>query len=126
MKKIFLALLLLACIAAKAQEKIVILHTNDTHSCIEPEKNGNAGVLNRALLIEEIKATEGAGNVLLFDSGDFSQGSLYYNTFKGDVEIEIMNAMGYNACAVGNHEFDFGIEESIKKLYGIDLVIMHL
>ena len=110
MKKIFLALLVLACIAAKAQEKIVILHTNDTHSCIEPEKNGNAGVLNRALLIEEIKATEGAGNVLLFDSGDFSQGSLYYNTFKGDVEIEIMNAMGYNACAVGNHEFDFGIE----------------
>lgn len=110
MKKIFLSLLVLACTAAQAQEKIVILHTNDTHSCIEPEKNGNAGVLNRALLIEEIKATEGAGNVLLFDCGDFSQGSLYYNTFKGDVEIEIMNAMGYDACAVGNHEFDFGIE----------------
>ncbi len=110
MKKILLLIVVLAATCVQAQQKIVILHTNDTHSCIEPEKNGNAGVLNRALLIEEIREKEGAENVLLFDCGDFSQGSLYYNTFKGDVEIELMNAMGYNAGAVGNHEFDFGIE----------------
>lgn len=110
MKNFFIAILLLAATTMAAQERITILHTNDTHSCIEPEKNGNAGVLNRALLIEAIKDSVGAENVLLFDCGDFSQGSLYYNTFKGSVEIEIMNAMGYNAGAVGNHEFDFGIE----------------
>lgn len=110
MKKIFLFIFAIAATAAQAQEKIVILHTNDTHSCIEPEKNGNAGILNRALLIEDIREKEGADNVLLFDCGDFSQGSLYYNTFKGDVEIEAMNAMGYNAGAIGNHEFDCGME----------------
>lgn len=110
MRKIFTTILLLAATLAGAQEKITILHTNDTHSCIEPEKNGNAGVLNRALLIEEIRDSVGAERVLLFDCGDFSQGSLYYNTFKGSVEIEIMNAMGYDAGAVGNHEFDFGME----------------
>lgn len=110
MRNLFIAILLLAATSIVAQEKITILHTNDTHSCIEPEKNGGAGVLNRALLIEAIKDSVGAENVLLFDCGDFSQGSLYYNTFKGSVEVEIMNAMGYDAGAVGNHEFDFGME----------------
>lgn len=85
------------------------MHTNDTHSCIEPEKNGNAGVVNRALLLEQLRDSLGKENVLLFDCGDFSQGSLYYNTFKGDIEVELMNAMGYDACAIGNHEFDFGL-----------------
>lgn len=111
MKKTLLIIIAaFAAFGAQAQERLYILHTNDTHSCIEPEKNGNAGVLNRALLIEEIKDSVGADNVLLFDCGDFSQGSLYYNTFKGVVEIEIMNALGYNAGAVGNHEFDFGLD----------------
>ena len=124
MKKIFTAILLLAATTIVAQERITILHTNDTHSCIEPEKNGNAGVLNRALLIEAIKDSVGADRVLLFDCGDFSQGSLYYNTFKGSVEIEIMNAMGYNAGAVGNHEFDFGIENlaRLAKMAGFPLL----
>ena len=93
---------------------LIILHTNDTHSCIEPEKNGNAGVVNRALLIEELRDSLGKDNLLLFDCGDFSQGSLYYNTFKGAVEIELMNAMGYDACAIGNHEFDFGLENMAR------------
>lgn len=111
MKKIIFATLLFAAtIALQAQEKITILHTNDTHSCIEPEKSGNAGVLNRALLIEAIEDSLGTENILLFDCGDFSQGSLYYNAFRGEAEIEIMNAMGYDAAALGNHEFDFGLE----------------
>ena len=76
MRKILLIVIIAAVSCLQAQERIVILHTNDTHSCIEPEKNGNAGVLNRALLIEDIKEKEGAKNVLLFDCGDFSQGSL--------------------------------------------------
>lgn len=110
MKNILMTILLFAAIMAGAQERITILHTNDTHSCIEPEKDGGAGALNRALIIEAIRDSVGADNMLLLDCGDFSQGSLYYNTFKGSVEIEIMNAMGYNAGTIGNHEFDFGME----------------
>lgn len=112
MKKVFAVMLLfVACVAtAQRSDKITILHTNDTHSCVEPERNGNAGVLNRALLIEHIADSVGQENLLLFDCGDFSQGSLYYNCFKGGAEIELMNAMGYDACVIGNHEFDFGLE----------------
>ena len=110
MKKILFILATLLCCSANAQECITILHTNDTHSCIEPEKNGNAGVLNRALLIEHIADSVGRENILLLDCGDFSQGSLYYNSFKGSTEVELMNAMGYDAGALGNHEFDFGLE----------------
>ena len=116
MKKILTILALCLCYGVAAQSRITILHTNDTHSCIEPEKNGNAGVLNRALLVEHIADSVGKENMLLFDCGDFSQGSLYYNCFKGSTEIEIMNAMGYNACTIGNHEFDFGLENLARLL----------
>ena len=115
MKRIYLTLCIL-CVAAvaAAQDVLTILHTNDTHSCIEPEKGGNGGVLNRALLLEHLRDSLGKENVLLFDCGDFSQGSLYYNTFKGNTEIELMNAMGYDACTIGNHEFDFGLENMAR------------
>ena len=114
MKRLFIIIALFSSLAVVAQERLTILHTNDTHSCIEPEKNGGAGVLNRAILLEELRDSLGAGNVLLFDCGDFSQGSLYYNAFKGAFEIELMNAMGYDACAIGNHEFDFGMENMAR------------
>lgn len=124
MKKILFTIAILLCCGAYAQERITILHTNDTHSCIEPEKNGGAGVLNRALLIEQIADSVGRENTLLFDCGDFSQGSLYYNCFKGSTEIELMNAMGYNAGTLGNHEFDFGLENlaRLAKLAKFDIV----
>ena len=112
MRNIITMLLLSFAVQAGAQSaaKLTILHTNDTHSCIDSEKDGNAGVLNRALLLEELRDSLGSSNVLLFDCGDFSQGSLYYNTFKGGMEVELMNAMGYDACTIGNHEFDFGLD----------------
>ena len=124
MKKILFTIAILLCCGANAQNLITILHTNDTHSCIEPEKNGNAGVLNRALLIEHIADSVGRENMLLFDCGDFSQGSLYYNSFKGSTEIELMNAMGYDAGTLGNHEFDFGLENLARliKMAKFDVV----
>lgn len=110
MRKTMFIFALVLCCSITAQEKVTILHTNDTHSCIEPEKDGNAGAVNRALLIESLCDSIGKENILLLDCGDFSQGSLYYNCFKGDVEVEIMNAMGYDACTIGNHELDYGVE----------------
>ncbi|MBO7231030.1 MAG: metallophosphatase [Bacteroidaceae bacterium] len=109
---ISVALLFLACMPKS--DMLTILHTNDTHSCILAEKDGGAGVLNRALLIEHLADSLGRDNILLFDCGDFSQGSLFYNVFKGEIEIGMMNAMGYDACAIGNHEFDFGIENMAR------------
>lgn len=123
MKKInIMIIMLVVCMAASAQKskKITILHTNDTHSCIYPLNvnladkmlAGRGGFLRRiSMLKEERKKTP---DLLLFDSGDFSQGSPYYTFYKGDVEIELMNRMGYDASTIGNHEFDFGIENMAR------------
>ena len=109
---------LLVVLAGNAQEKkqLVILHTNDTHSTILPLKNtfedsimaGKGGVVRRTNLINEERRK--TPDLLLFDSGDFSQGSPFYTMFKGDVEVGVMNAMGYDATTLGNHEFDNGLD----------------
>ena len=118
MKKIGFLLFLVTvfCGASLAQKQIVILHTNDTHSTIEPvsmysnvkDVAGKAGFVRRVAMVKEQRKLN--PGLLLFDSGDFSQGSTYYTMFKGDVEIGLMNIMGYDAATIGNHEFDFGLE----------------
>lgn len=117
-KNIFLAVMLLFTLSVSAQKgkQLTILHTNDTHSTIQPLKEnladtmkaGRAGFLRRIAMIKEERQKD--PELLLFDSGDFSQGSAYYTLFKGDVEIGLMNRMGYDCSTIGNHEFDFGME----------------
>lgn len=105
---------------AKKEKQLVILHTNDTHSTIMPinaqlpdtMKAGRAGALRRIAMLKEERGKN--PDLLLFDSGDFFQGSAYYTLFKGDVEIGLMNRMGYDAVTIGNHEFDFGMEEMAR------------
>ena len=103
-----------------AQKQLTILHTNDTHSCILPLNPnladttlaGRGGFLRRiAMLKEERRKDPG---LLYFDSGDFSQGSSYYTMFEGDVEIGLMNRMGIDAATIGNHEFDFGLQNMAR------------
>ena len=103
---------------ALAQEgSLFIVHTSDTHSCIEPISPNfsdtlqadKGGYLRRVALLEQMR-NEHPDNLLLLDCGDFSQGSVYYNLFKGEVEVKLMNLMRYDACTIGNHEFDFGLE----------------
>ncbi len=97
-----------------SQKNLVILHTNDTHSRIEPlpetDKTypGRGGVERRAVLIDQIRKEN--KNVLLFDAGDFLQGTPYFNLFKGEIEVKAMNLMKYDAVTLGNHEFDYGLE----------------
>ena len=102
-------------------KRLFITHTNDTHSCIYPlnpnfsdtAQANKAGYLRRYALVEELRRQH-PDNMLLFDSGDFSQGSPYYNLFHGDVEVGLMNLMGYDAATIGNHEFDFGLENMAR------------
>ena len=105
---------------AKKHKQLVILHTNDTHSCIMPlnenldnkDLAGRGGFLRRINMIKEERQKN--PDLLLFDSGDFCQGSGYYTLFKGEVEIGLMNLMGYECTTIGNHEFDFGMENMAK------------
>src|SRR3712207_2227337 len=119
--KYILTLMLLAIVTGTmAQKQLVILHTNDTHSTIFPlnvnladtMKAGRGGFIRRVAMLEQERKAE--PELLLFDSGDFSQGSAYYTMFKGDTEIELMNLMHYDAVTVGNHEFDFGLENMAR------------
>ncbi len=110
----------LCAFQAQAQKSLVILHTNDTHSCIMPlNKNltdtaqaDRGGYIRRVSLVEQERAKD--PDLLLLDSGDFSQGSPYYTLFKGDVEVGLMNLMGYDAATIGNHEFDYGLENMAR------------
>lgn len=89
-------------------EKIVLLHTNDTHSTIDATPGGAGGVLQRKAIIDSVRRAD--KNVLLIDAGDMVQGSLYFRFFKGDVEYPLMNMQGYDIRILGNHEFDNGLE----------------
>ena len=102
------------------KRELLIVHTNDTHSCVEPlspnlsdtTQANKGGYLRRTALLNELRAKD--PNLLLVDAGDFSQGSAYYNLYHGDVEVGLMNIMGYDAATIGNHEFDFGVENMAR------------
>lgn len=90
-------------------ERLVLLHTNDTHSQLDPDAAGNGGVLQRKALIDSIRGAE--ENVILIDAGDVVQGSLFFKFFHGEVEYPLMDMMGYDIRILGNHEFDNGVED---------------
>lgn len=106
---------------AKKPKQLVILHTNDTHSQIFPIsaqlpdtlKAGRGGFLRRITMLKEERRKH--PDLIYFDSGDFWQGSAYFTMFKGDVEIGLMNLMGIDASTIGNHEFDFGLDNMAEK-----------
>lgn len=89
-------------------ERLVILHTNDTHSQLDPNDKNEGGILRRKALVDSIREKE--PNVLLIDCGDAVQGTLYYTLYKGEAERVMMNNLGYDIQILGNHEFDNGIE----------------
>ncbi len=110
---LFLGFLSLAAFAGE-KVKLVILHTNDTHSQIEPTEKSSlktsdmGGYARRMGEIAKVRSEE--KNVLLLDAGDFSQGTPYFNFYNGRLEIDALNRMKYNAGTLGNHEFDNGID----------------
>lgn len=105
--------------SAENTKQLVILQTSDTHSRIEPiakdaadKYAGMGGTVRRATFLKE--AWEKNPDLLLFDCGDISQGTPYYNLFQGEVEIKMMNLMKYDAMTIGNHEFDFGLDNMAR------------
>jgi 5'-nucleotidase len=112
----------------KKHVKIVILHTNDVHSHIDPFPDndpkypGLGGVERRAALINEIRAKE--KNVLLLDAGDIFQGTPYFNMYGGELEMKLMSAMKYDASAIGNHDFDGGLENFAKQMKHADFPLL--
>src|SRR6202171_3149234 len=92
---------------------ITILHTNDTHSQIDPlsendkQYPGKGGVARRATLVKRVRQEN--PNTLLIDAGDVFQGTPYFNFYKGEVEYKAMSLIGYDVVTLGNHDFDNGV-----------------
>ena len=98
----------------KRKKRLVILHTNDTHSTIEPFPSKHSkfpnmgGVSKRYTILQKIRSEE--EHVLLLDAGDIFQGTPYFNTFNGELEMKLMSLLQYDAATMGNHDFDIGLE----------------
>lgn len=113
----------------KKTKRITILHTNDTHSHIDPfpadhSKYPNmGGAARRASYINKIRKEN--PNTLLFDAGDMFQGTPYFNYYGGELEIKIMNLLKYDAATLGNHEFDNGLEGLAAQLPNAEFDIIN-
>lgn len=130
-----LALLLIAAmlVPASAQQEspndtytLTVLHTNDTHANIKPCmatcNNANlGGVARRATAIQQVRA-EG-GNVLLADSGDYFQGTLFFNYYQGQEAAHFMEELGYQVSGIGNHEFDSGPPALARFIEAVDFPV---
>lgn len=94
--------------------RLVLMHTNDTHSQIDPLEDGTAGILRRKVLVDSIRAAE--PNSLLIDAGDVVQGTLFFTLYGGEVENRLVDSLGYDYRILGNHEFDNGTEALAEKI----------
>lgn len=99
---------------------ITILHTNDTHSQIDPlaesdkQYGGKGGVARRATLVKRVRKEN--PNTLMIDAGDVFQGTPYFNFYKGEVEYKSMSLIGYDVGTLGNHEFDNGVDALVAAM----------
>jgi len=132
------AVLALSTGVAQAEYTLNILHINDLHSRIESinrfdstcDAEGEAegacfgGVARLKTYIDGRRAELAGENLLVLDAGDQFQGSLMYTTYKGEVEAEMSNAIGFDVMAVGNHEFDDGPEALAKFADAADVPII--
>jgi len=134
------AMLALGAGPARADFALTILHINDLHSRLEPINRFDStcapdddaagecfgGIARIKAMIEARRASlaEAGRNVLTLDAGDQFQGSLFYTTYKGAAAAEFMNAIGFDAMAVGNHEFDDGPEALAAFLDKVDVPVL--
>jgi len=126
--------------SALAEYRLTILHVNDTHARFEPinkynstcsdEDNAEGKCFGGLARLEEAISqrreallAEGR-NVLTLHAGDQFQGSLFYTTYKGELSAELMDAFGFDAMAVGNHEFDDGPEALATFVDAVDFPVL--
>ncbi|MBO4465227.1 MAG: metallophosphoesterase [Bacteroidales bacterium] len=120
------ALLAVSCGTTSAS--LSILHVNDTHSHLDATRNGSrkgrGGVIERAAIIDSVRNARGSSNVVLLHAGDFNQGTSYYTVLGGALEVDLVNALGYDAITLGNHEFDNGLADLAARVKKINSPVL--
>ncbi|MCY4465584.1 MAG: 5'-nucleotidase C-terminal domain-containing protein [Chloroflexi bacterium] len=117
---IFALFVLLASVAGAQDESysLTIMHTNDVHGHHEPQRDGSGGAARQATVVQQIR--DEVDNHLLLDGGDRFTGTLFHVQYRGQDSVQIMNAIGYDAMALGNHEFDDGSEVLANFVKGLN------
>ena len=114
-----LAILLVGVVGAQDDSfSLTIMHTNDVHGHHEPQRNGDGGAARQATVVNQIRGD--VDNHLLVDGGDRFTGTLFHVQYRGQDSVQIMNAIGYDAMALGNHEFDDGSEVLANFVKGLN------
>lgn len=116
---------LLAAALVNAQDEtfaLTVLHTNDNHAHHEADGDGNGGVARQATVQNQI--AEEVENLILLDGGDRFTGTLFHTVYEGQDQVQIMNALGYDAMALGNHEFDNGDEVLAEFVRGVNFAVL--
>ncbi len=120
---LFITLLVVPFAAAQDDTfALTVMHTNDTHARHEPDGDGNGGVARQATVVNQIRAE--VENSLLLDAGDRFTGTLFHTTYLGQDQVAIMNALGYDAMTLGNHEFDNGDQVLADFVAGLDFPVV--
>jgi 5'-nucleotidase len=128
MKRILTAISIVMASMSLIAQELTILHVNDTHSHIDPQRSGDykgrGGVIEQAAYIDSVRCADGKRNVLLVHAGDFSQGTSYFTELGGNIEIDVLNALRFDVVTLGNHEFDNGIEELSRRLKNLEAEVV--
>lgn len=120
MKRIIMIIAASLAVLSLDAQNLTVLHFNDTHSHVDPQRSGEykglGGVVEQAAYVDSVRKADGKRNVLLLHAGDFGQGTSYFTELGGNIEVDVMNAMKFDAVALGNHEFDNGAAELARRL----------
>lgn len=125
MTRILITALLFASILTANSQHLTILHSNDTHSQIDPTDAPEdlGGVIRRKAIIDSVRNAT-PNPVMLVDAGDAVQGTMLFTLFGGEVEQKLLNHLGYDIQILGNHEFDNGIERLAANLRNAKPVVL--
>lgn len=100
---------------------LIILHSNDTHDHLVPydtrKLKSLGGIARRATIIKK-ERSQNADKVLVLDAGDTFQGTPIFNFFHGEADYAAMDAAGYDATTVGNHDLDDGLANLLRQHKG--------
>ena len=105
------AAIAIGCQAIEAQQ-LTIVTANDTHSMVQPDADGCGGYVRHKAIVDSLRHTK--DNVLAVHAGDAVQGTVYFSTFRGEVEYAMLDSIGFDIVIMGNHEFDNGIGDIAK------------
>lgn len=126
MKRLLITIICIVAVSVSfaSAQRLVVIHTNDTHSHLDPTREGRGGVIERAAYIDQVRKEVGRKHVLLLHAGDFNQGTSYFTMLNGDLEVSLINALEYDCITLGNHEFDNGIEDLARRLKSVNCPVV--